>query len=365
VGRSAFLPPLPVAAAVPDDLTAYGRTATRLADELGHAARRLDATLAAFAATRPVLGSPDRSLAAALSRHALAAGTLGAFVARVGEAFRRADGGHRRSGTRAVRVSEPALSEVLARRANPLRFIVRGDPGAWDLAVNGVVCRAGGTRGGGFITGPDGRRYPIVVPDTGERPDPRWRVVATEDGVADLRARLGAGMKLLLGAGLFGLAANGQAGDGRPAEPDAYADLVPPAAAPTHGSGRARVARPGTPVPAPPPEAPPPIRSGATSADDTVPMPLAVGIVSLAASGAAAARGLAALENQDVVATRVTYETDDRGRRRATVRVWQIYEHDDGSRTVGDSYAYLGPDGKPTLTPVTADTPSLRPADGR
>lgn len=352
---------LPIAAAVPDDLTAFGRTAMRLADDLGHEARRLDAALGALVATESAAGAPDRSLASAVARHALAAGSLGASVARVAEAFRRADGGPRVGAARPVRVSEAALGEVLARRANAVRLIERGDPDAWALAVDGAVCRPGGTRGGGFITGPDGRRYPIVVPEDAERPDPRWRVVAVEDGIADLGAHLGVGMKLLLGAGLFGLAANNHGGGGRPAGPGAYADLVPPAPTPTHGTGRPGVARRARPVPPSSTDSYDPIRPGATRADDTVAAPLLVGVASLAAAGAAAARGLDALENQNVVATRVTYEADDRGRRRATVRIWQIYEHDDGSRTVGDSYAYLGPHGKPTLTPVATGATSIRP----
>lgn len=366
MGRPSFLPPMSVAAAVPDDLSAYARTTVRLADDLGHHARRLRAALDAFAATRPVLGTPDPSLAAAAGRHAVAAGSLGAWVGRVADAFRRADGGRPPNlAHRPVRLPEPELATVLTRKATPLRRLVPGRRDEWDLAVNGAICRAGGTRGGGFLTGPDGRRYPVVVPDQGERTDGRWRVVAIEDGIADLREHLSAGMKFLLGLGLFGLGSNGQLGGGRPASPDTYDDLVRPVVEATHGSGPAGVSRRGKPVPPPPPEAPEPIRPGATSPADTIRMPTVIGLASLAAGGAAAARGLAAIEDQNLVATRVTYEADDRGRRRATVRVWQIYEHDDGERTVGDSYAYLGPDGKLTLEPVSAHADAIAPRHGR
>jgi hypothetical protein len=347
-----WAPPLATASAVPEHLSDYARTTVRLADELGGAARRLAAVLAEFAATHPTVGAPDTTLAGAVARHAVAAGSLGAWVGRVADAFRRADGGTTRRGHAPVTVVEPVLESALARRATALRRLVPGDPDEWDRTVNGAVCRAGGIRGGGFLMGPDGRRYPVVVPEGGERHDPRWRVVAVEDGLADMRERTGWGMRLLLGLGASALGANGQRLGARPAAPEAYADLVTPPVGTIHGAGRARVARPGRPVPPAPPEAPEPVRPGAARADDTVAMPRVVGLASVAATAAAAARGVRAIEDQNVVATRVTYEVDDSGRRRAVVKVWQITEDDGGERRVGESYAWLGRDGKVALEAV-------------
>lgn len=333
-----------VVSAVPDRLTEFGRGTVTTADELGGAARWLASALADFAATRPEFGRIDEGLAAAVGRHALAAGNLGAWVARVGQAFRLADGASRTAGpapggNHTVTVAtEAALARALRRDATPLRAARPAPLAAWHAAYNGPSCRATDARGGGFLTGPDGRRYPIGVPASGERHDQRWRVVAVEDGVAELGPGLPAWEALLVAIGAYGTHSD----DAAPAGPRAYRDLWLPPPAPAHGSPPAGVRGRGIRTPEPPPDVPPSLG----------PQPPVLGVLSLAAGLAASGRAVSAARNQNLVATRVSYEVSDDGRRRATVRVFQVTEKPDGRRAVTESYARLDPRGSVVLEPV-------------
>ncbi len=85
------------------------------------------------------------------------------FVSLVAAAFRRADAGGgpiRFAGQGAVDKGMQATADY-----NPFASLTAGTPGEWARMVRDM-CYAGGAGylGGGFIVGPDGRRYPLVIP---------------------------------------------------------------------------------------------------------------------------------------------------------------------------------------------------------
>lgn len=146
------------------------------------------------------------------------------FVADVATAFIRADA----SGG-AVRIApQSAVDQKMSvpPNYNPFGSLQRNDPALWNTLVGAMCYRNGGRyEGGGFLIGPDGQRYPLVIPgvpgangliynaDDGgtgdiatlDGADPGWYTVGTYQGTGELYPTHSGGIALsafLLG--LFG-----------------------------------------------------------------------------------------------------------------------------------------------------------------
>lgn len=183
------------------------------------------------------------------------------FVARVAGAFRRADSGGFSIG--GVVYAKPSAVTQALRTAppdyNPFHSTEANNPLLWATAVGAVCYRGGQYGGGGFITGPDGVRYPLVVPmmtidgkvynaDDDDRAgtlngsDPGWSTVGTYIGLTKLFSpgiggRIAAGLVTLTGGEIDDKAAPASAyrglllaGAGQPGyDPDGADNEIPTA----------------------------------------------------------------------------------------------------------------------------------------
>jgi hypothetical protein len=191
-------------------------------------------------------------------------------------------------------------------------------PAEWAAAV-GVFCGPAQYAGGGFVTGPDGRDYPVVAPflrvggeryyDDGahhdaladlEGADPGWRTAGEQRGIAALGS-----MSVFDSLGTLGRAVTPQIAD--------YA-VIDPGRLPAVVAGHVS---PALPVP----------RSPETSLGNEPPLPRAgervgsaIDAVQLAAAGVGAVQ---AFLGRDARAYQVLFEEHPDGRLRARIRTFQ------------------------------------------
>ncbi|WP_165865559.1 hypothetical protein [Vallicoccus soli] len=289
-----------------------------------------------------------------------------------------------------------------ARELPVLGGLRAGEPGAWGRAVSAALLRtlclpAAGYDGGGWLRGPDGRDYPLVVPfvvedgvrRTGDEAahgpavedldgqDPGWRTVATTTGLEHLGGRPGAGL-LLAGA----LA--GSAGWTPPVAP--RADALPLLrVGPTGWPSLGRAPAPAAPAP---PQNPlevrrgtPPrvLRDGAGRRLAAPPGPLdpaersagrgrvglgAAGASDLATLGLTAAAGARLAGDARARWTVVRFQEHADGRRRALARTYRV-EEGRGGPVVRVASLHADPQGRPVERPVAwrrTCGPVLRPA---
>ena len=173
-------------AAVPATLEAYSRRASELDHQLAEAAGRLRMALDAFRHSRPEGGSklpPDLDgRVSSLARHSA---ELDAWVGKVGQAFERADRGPRMGpfrpgtepGARVVRVDDKVLARRIGGKKEPKKRgewnleteMKRAPRDQWRLATTPPNCEGLGLyTGGGFLIGPGGEKFWIVVPNLGD-----------------------------------------------------------------------------------------------------------------------------------------------------------------------------------------------------
>jgi hypothetical protein len=156
--------------AVPDALRSYARGAEDLDRRVLGAADRLRTALDAFRFSRPELGAPPY-LEMEVQGVAQSCGDLDHWVGQVGDGFAKADSRHaaRRDGD-VVIASDKAVQKSMSKSSGEwdLRAQMHGTRDErWNAAVN-PMCGASANAfytGGGFLKGPDGREYPIVVPN--------------------------------------------------------------------------------------------------------------------------------------------------------------------------------------------------------
>jgi hypothetical protein len=102
------------------------------------------------------------------------------FVAQVAGAFLRADTG----GSGPVHYADPSrVNDAMRAMAdyNPMSHLLKNDPALWNRLTGAARCFANGGRyeGGGFIVGPDGQRYPLVIPTL---PGKNGKIYNADDG---------------------------------------------------------------------------------------------------------------------------------------------------------------------------------------
>jgi uncharacterized protein YukE len=258
------------------------------------------------------------------------------------------------------------------------------------LVGNPPVCVEAGYAGSGVILGPDGRRYPLVVPwierggvrFTGDQEalvdpagtvetlggtDPDWRLIGLQAGVDEFGPRATTATKAaIVTAGLAGLAPTTV---GR-LRPDLLARLrLSPTGYPTLEAGP-------TGVPAP--------RKGGTGrlprsalvrdADGTVrwdsdtgkATPVGPNVLALAEGGLAAAGTARRLDDARAAAYRVAFEENADGRIRARLTLYQVRSDASGTSILTSTGSVDGA-GTLSTTPVryrAPKVPVMRPASG-
>jgi hypothetical protein len=255
------------------------------------------------------------------------------------------------------------------------------------------VCLGAGWSGGGILTGPDGRRYPLVVPwldrdgrrtttdgpDTAEQgrtgslggADPGWRAVGLRVGVEEFGARArGVDKAAVVIAGFAGAAPHA-IGRLRPdllagleIGPDGSARLAPGAgaaggapAAVSRAAGTAQVPRSAL-VPAedgrlrwvPDTSRDPALegRNGQRATAEAPPLgrsaPPPPNVLALAESGLGGLATARGMDENRTAAYRVLFEENADGRRRARLTLYQVADDGTGPR-VSAVDATVGPDG--------------------
>lgn len=277
--------------------------------------------------------------------------------------------------------STPRHAVVFPAGWQPWPAMARGSDSIWTAMVTqtgsrcfpgGVVAEYGdpdgsgtGYYGGGFLTGPDGRHYPLVVPQVVtdgavHRADGNWQTPPVQDlagldsgwhqvgavaGVAQFGSRAPTAMKVLLGTATVSGMQTG-AGTGYRRRNDLLGKVrVDGLGAP---SLRERdEARPESPERAT--EDPRPVPAGRPG---TTPErgELGVGTVSLLTNAAEAAVLVKQLDDHLTHGYAVSLQQNEDGRRRALLNLYDVYDTPDDAVVVQHSLGYVGPDGD--LRPV-------------
>lgn len=294
---------------------------------------------------------------------------------------------------------------------DPMQSLERGDPSEWWQMMYGPACFTGAGSylgAGSFIIGPDGRRYPLVVPrlmedgkyynaniygvDPGEDiltlggADEGWTTLATRQGTTRLMEPPSGWEKFFIF--FAGMNPNLQP-QIQPLDEGGYAMLqIGPTGVPTlMGPGK-------EPDPESPPQAPefhvesPAIvmvdgeptlvdrnapetwnreirRSGLTPNTRLQTANRAASAVDLANQ---IGDGISLANMSDdfgVAAYQVDFQVNEDGRTRAMLRTYQIGQDQDGTYIVAPNHVMVGEDGEPTYDNIgflSGDTPTLSPA---
>ncbi len=284
------------------------------------------------------------------------------------------------------------------RHGDPLFAALHArSPGAWRSDVGGTglrwLCVAGaGYAGGGAVTGPDGRDYPLVVPYVTDRDGVRWTGDVSKDGplVDDLEGRdtgwrtlwTADGVDLVGGSAGFGLrlaaALAGSAGWAPPATP--RADAIPLLR--LSATGHPSLSR--GPAPQPPqqpqnalePRRAAPVRVVRDGAGRQLAVPAgpldapvrstgkgrvalrAAGAVDLATLGLTSAAAVRLVQDARARWYVVRYQENADGRTRALVRSYRVEQRATGL-VVHVASVHLDPEGRVVEEPVR-----FRPAPG-
>jgi hypothetical protein len=241
--------------------------------------------------------------------------------------------------------------------------ISAAEPMQWFADVNpGCVRFSGGSYlGGGYVEGPDGARYPIVVPRvetaagdvyTADRhdtapgepsiatlagSDPGWEVVACASGVERFQAT-----PSLVERGLGAIAATtGRVG---PLPPNgALRSVVMPISAPPYFAEP-----PTTRLPAPPRAS-----GGGPNTAPPTPGDVVAGAVGLGVTAAQSAALAVNLDNQNERAYQVIFERNADGRRRARVRTFRLHYAADGDVVIVPEHVFVDGNGELTAQPIS------------
>ncbi len=388
-------------AAALDQARAEAETAVRSAD-------RLDAEVAVeerHRAARPGPERPDPDPAVLDARAAAARALSGRLLA--------AEEYARRAWRQAAAVFDLVAHRMpdLAARMNgtaddgwrPSTSLTALPAGEWRHLVGASpVCAGGGWAGSGVLVGPDGRRYPVVVPwisdergrwtadvrsagrsvSTLDGADPGWHEIGVRFGIDTFGPPAGTATKAaIVTAGFVGNAPR-MIGRLRP-------DLLPrlrwttagvptvsatPAVPAPRGAGTGQVPRAAlvrdddgigwtSDSSLPPPNraarrASPDVAPGGVNAGRSTPVvPNLVGLTDSGLSGLSTARRL---DDGRVAAYRATFEENDDGRVRARITTYQIRDGSDGATVLATDVS-VQPDGALRREPV-AYRPSQGPA---
>jgi hypothetical protein len=249
----------------------------------------------------------------------------------------------------------PAGPNVLAPGEFSLAAAITSG-GDWFHDVNGAACvpfGGGSYSGGGYVTGPDGERYPIVIPrvETADGDvytadlfevapgspsvatlggsDPGWEVVASATGIERFQAEPSGWERL---AGFFA----GTTGMVRPLPGNSELARV---AMPQHGPPYLTGER-STPGPVVAPAT-----DGSIDPADSSPGAVVQGGAALAVTAAQGVVMAGAMDNQTERAYQVVFEENGDGRRRARVQTCRLTSHADGGVVVVPEHVYVDADG--------------------
>jgi hypothetical protein len=260
----------------------------------------------------------------------------------------------------------------------PWPAMSRGSDGAWARMVLLGACMPGavlgahddaddggtGYYGGGFVTGPDGRRYPLVVPqvlrsgalhrtnaDFGDPlvedlagTDHGWHQVGSNRGIGRFGEPMALAEKLVIGVAAGSGGAPGT-GTGLRRRNDRLPGLR------TDGLGSASVTTPGAARTRTPgrveedPRALPPDPPGV----HTDRAELVGGAVTLVADAAAAAVLVEHLDDNLTHGYTLALQQNEDGRRRALLDLYDVYDTDDGHLVVQRHLGYVDTDGRLAL----------------
>ena len=367
---------------VPADLETHAAERARAAAAMRRRLARLADRAAVYRWANPDHAADPGTVMDGLSALTDLYDTIGDQVARLATAARQLDGSLDVHGR--AQVDADALAGAagdLRRRwygVNDLRDLLEpADPGWWTANVfpDGLAwCGPGTYTGGGAVTGSDGRRYPLVVPEVwhdgalvrgdGDGSvdvatlggiDPGWVV----DDILTGTSRVDDELTLVENIALFALGFNPTV-TGRMTTRPADADVRRALRLDANGLPHlAEVDVPSGNVPGPPtaPAADPPdlphVADGipGTEPGHGVAVTETAGIDR---AGAALDVGLGVLEGMVLVdqideageaAWQVVFEHHPDGRRRAQLRVYDLAVTDDGTVIVNPSAVSAGPDG--------------------
>jgi hypothetical protein len=290
-----------------------------------------------------------------------------AFVGAVGAAFARADAFT--SGGVAYAIVDEVDTALEASGWSPFASLTVGDPAEWArLAGADRYFPNGGTyTGGGFIKGPDGRLYPLVIPNitdgegntfqaddgvgggdisTLDGADPGWFTLYSRRGIGDtsdtsIGERLAAGFLAATGAPMpyvYGKPAGRGDYDGLrygSGRPDWYYEAEPPKAQP--GGMELITDQSGKPI------RPPGWATGAN----------------LAGAALSAANAASEIDDAHLAAYNVLFEANPDGRRRARLEQYQITENPTQAnlprpeRVIFPSLISVDPEGEPVKEIIT------------
>jgi hypothetical protein len=203
---------------------------------------------------------------------------LATFTGSIGSAFEAA-GGRGVAGRSTLIATDASTIDGWRTSTSwqPSKQLKRGTANAWTEAVFGPHCVSwgdAGYEGAGFISGPDGRRYPLVAPhvvrdgrtynaDDGARPgqpsvldldgrDPGWMTIHEQIGVERWRDAPGVAGRILAGIG-----ASAAGSPGGSTEDDVRAVVITPGRRPTLSESLVPSAAPAPNPPVYMPPAPP------------------------------------------------------------------------------------------------------------
>lgn len=290
-----------------------------------------------------------------------------AFAAAVGAAFASADQGA--PGGLASATASDVDDAIEASGWSPFASLTVGDPAEWARLVGADRCYSnGGTyTGGGFIKGPDGRLYPLVVPNltdgegntfqaddgvgggditTLDGADPGWFTLYSRRGIGDISdtsigERAAAGFLAATGAPMpyvYGKPAGRGDYDGLrygSGRPDWYYDAEPPKAKP--GGMELITDQSGKPI------RPPGWATGSN----------------LAGAALGAVNAASEIDDARLAAYNVSFEANPDGRRRARLEQYQITENPNQAnlprpeRVIFPSLVSVDPEGEPVKEIIT------------
>ena len=248
--------------------------------------------------------------------------TASAFVSRLGDARRDAI-----VGTLVLDTADFTMGNSIVAQ--------RSDGASWSSTVDFFGHDLAGYEGGGFVVGPDGREYPIVIPTvttangtftadtwtTAGAPsvadlgggDDGWDVIGYASGVERVQAEPGP-MEVVMG----GLAAS--TGLVRPAPPNAgLPSIVMNPAHPPYLSEE------------------PPTLPTTENVPDADGMPLLLADVTVMSMN---------MDNQTERAYQVVFEQNDDGRIRARIETFSLWENADGDLSINPQHLYVDAGGR-------------------
>lgn len=221
--------------AIPERLLGYASAAIDLNEEIARANGEASDARLAF-----INACPDAEFSPAIpyqpeevAAHVTLAHQTDAWVGAIGRAFEQADSGRPmvldgwhaavmgpdtlRTASRTVVADEAEILSILlgAEDYDPFATVESGDPQLWQRMLHPAYCEFT-YDGGGFVTGPDGLRYPIVAlpqVDVNLPPyqsgaatlfgsDPGWSALYVHQGLTEIGDETPAWQKWIIGLGI-------------------------------------------------------------------------------------------------------------------------------------------------------------------